>query len=62
MINEFYQKGPDIPMHELSKYGLWDMLDDLQDAYETNRGDFDFLYFTALNSLIEKYMYSVIAV
>ena len=59
MINEFYEKKSAISMSELSKYGLWDMLDDLQDAHETNRSDFDFLYFTALNNLIEEYMSSI---
>ena len=59
MINEFYEKKPTVSMSELSKYGLWDMLDDLQDSYETNRRDFEFLYFTALNNLIEEYMSSI---
>ena len=57
MISDFYASGqPDLQMSELDKYGMWDMLDDLQDAYEIQRVDFDFLYFTRLNMLLEKYM------
>ena len=57
MISDFYaSEQPDLRMSELNKYFMWDMLDDLQDAYETQRADFDFLYFTRLNLLLEKYM------
>ena len=57
MISYFYALGQaDLRMSDLDKYFLWDMLDDLQDAYETKRADFDFLYFTRLNALLEKYM------
>jgi hypothetical protein len=57
MITDFYSaKRDNFPVSDLDKYGLWDMLDDLQDAHENNRVDFDFLYFTCLNRLIENYM------
>ena len=57
MIADFYaSKNNNLQMSELDKHGIWDMLDDLQDAYETQRADFDFLYFTRLNMLLEKYM------
>ena len=57
LISDFYASPQtDLRLSELDKYFLWDMLDDLQDAHESNRGDFDFLYFTRLNMLLEKYM------
>ena len=57
MIEEFYaSSNPSPKMSELDKYFLWDMRDDLQDAHETERADFDFMYFTCLNMLLEKYM------
>ena len=57
MIENFYAaKQTDVKLSALDKYFLWDMLDDLQDAHETNRPDFDFLYFTRLHLLIAKYM------
>ena len=58
MISNVYDKTEEtsLSMFVLDKYFLWDMLDDLQDAYETGRADFDFLYFTRLNMLLEKYM------
>jgi len=57
MISDFYASPQtDFRLSELDKYFLWDMLDDLQDAHESNRADFDFLYFTRLNMLLEKYM------
>lgn len=43
----------------LARYFLWDRLDDLQDAFETNRPDFDFLYFNFLNMVIAEYMKSL---
>ncbi|MCL2217154.1 MAG: nucleotidyltransferase domain-containing protein [Defluviitaleaceae bacterium] len=55
MIDDFYVNPPDASVSELAKYFMWDMLDDLQDAHETNRADFDFLYFTALDSLLREY-------
>lgn len=56
MIADLYAQ-PTVPsMNELEKYGLWDIMDDLQDAYKTQRMDFDFLYFNCLNRLIECYM------
>ena len=59
MISDFYAEQTDLRMSDLDKYFLWDMLDDLQDAHENNRADFDFLYFTRLNMLLEKYMYCI---
>ena len=58
-IDEFYKKSPPASMQEMTKYGLWDMRDDLQDAHETNRADFDFLYFNLLDNLINEYMNAV---
>lgn len=55
MISEFYAQ-PNTQMSDLDKYFMWDMLDDLQDAYENNRADFDFMYFTCLDILLETYM------
>ncbi|MCL2841025.1 MAG: nucleotidyltransferase domain-containing protein [Defluviitaleaceae bacterium] len=57
MIADFYDSSQTIvSISDLDKYFFWDMLDDLQDAYETQKPDFDFMYFTRLNMLIEKYM------
>ena len=57
MISDFYaSEQRELRLSELDKYFLWDMLDDLQDAHENNRADFDLLYFTRLNMLLEKYM------
>ena len=57
IISDFYAtEKTDLRLSELDKYFLWDMLDDLQDVHENNRADFDFLYFTRLNMLLEKYM------
>lgn len=57
MIEEFYADCNKIePMSESTKYFMWDMLDDLQDAYENNRIDFDFLYYNLLNKVISNYM------
>jgi len=57
MISDFYGSRKTNPsMSDIDKYFLWDMLDDLQDAYENQRQDFDFLYFNLLNKLISTYM------
>ena len=57
MIEDFYKGADDNPtMTGISKYFLWDMLDDLQDAYETQRPDFDLLYFNSLNRIVGEYM------
>ena len=45
--------------HELVKYGIWDMLDDLQDLYENERVDFDFVYYANLDDLISIYMQQI---
>ena len=55
MLNKNYDDIP-VKSSELTKYGLWDRLDDLQDAYELNRADFDFLYFNCLDNLLSEYM------
>lgn len=55
MIDCFY-KNENIFMSESTKYFFWDMLDDLQDAYENNKPDFDFLYFNLLNKMISSYI------
>lgn len=43
-------------INELSKYGMWDMLDDLQDCLDNNREDFDFIYYCNLDKLFDLYM------
>jgi len=55
MIDSYYQNEAAF-MPEPVKYGLWNMLDDLQDAYETGRPDFDFLYFNLLDLLVSDYL------
>lgn len=54
----FDKNFADIPsgINKLNKYGIWDMRDDLLDAYENSRIDFDFLYYNNLNRLISEYM------
>lgn len=39
----------------LSKYGLWDMLDNLSDLYENNSPSFSYAYWNSLNSAFEFY-------
>ena len=46
----------DTSVNELQKYGLWDMLDDLQDVFDNNREDFDFIYYVCLDKLLKTYM------
>ena len=55
MMNRNYD-NINTSVNELQKYGLWDMLDDLQDAFENNKEDFDFLYYICLDKLISTYM------
>ncbi|MCL2593216.1 MAG: hypothetical protein FWD82_07600 [Defluviitaleaceae bacterium] len=57
-IEEFYQ-DQEPAMSELAKYHLWDMADDLADAFENNKPEFDFLYFNFLNNLISSYMSTI---
>lgn len=40
---------------ELMKYHIWDTLDNLEDCYEQDRIDFDFVYFNSLKILYEEY-------
>ncbi|MCL2387387.1 MAG: hypothetical protein FWC89_07565 [Defluviitaleaceae bacterium] len=56
MISSFYAEEKTASMSEMAKYFLWDMRDDLQCAYETNRPDFNFLYFNLLDKMISFYM------
>jgi len=57
MIDTFYKNERETPsMSDLTKYLLWDMLDDLQDALETGKPDFDFLYFNSLSRMMAFYM------
>jgi len=45
--------------NELIKYGIWDMLDDLQDMYENGRIDFDLVYYSNLDKLLTLYMQQI---
>jgi hypothetical protein len=45
--------------HGLTKYGIWDMLDDLQDLAENNRDEFNFVYYANLDKLISIYMQQI---
>lgn len=55
LINKYFS-DKEVKINDLEKYSYWDMLDDLEDAFETNRVDFDFLYYNNLNKLINKHM------
>lgn len=55
MLNKRYN-DIDTNINELNKYGMWDMLDDLQDALENNREDFDFIYYCNLDKVLCLYM------
>ncbi len=46
----------DTSVHELQKYSIWDMLDDLQDSFENEKLDFDFVYYANLDKLLSIYM------
>ena len=57
MFDDFYKNNGNNPsISEIAKYFLSDLLDDLQDAYETGKPDFDFLYHNFLNRIIGDYM------
>ena len=58
MIDNFY-KNEKIGMSDITKYGLWDRLDNLQDAFDNNKADFDFIYYIILNGIIEEYMKAI---
>lgn len=45
-------KDVDVKFSELTKYAVWDNLDDLEDALKEKRKDFDFIYFNYLDSLL----------
>jgi len=45
--------------NELTKYGIWDMLDDLQDLCVNDRAEFDFIYYSNLDKLISIYMQQI---
>lgn len=55
-IQAYYERpiGGEMPLAE--RYYLWDMLDDLQDAYDNSRLDFDFLYHNILDRTIQTYI------
>jgi len=55
MIDEYYQNDA-ASMPEYTKYGLWDLRDDLQGIHETDRPDFDFLYFNLLDRAVSAYL------
>ena len=55
MIDGYYQNNA-AHMPEDTKYFLWDMRDDLRDAHESNRPDFDFLYFNLLDRAVKNYL------
>ena len=60
MVSDFYDKSTVPPsVSALTKYHLWDSLDNLQAAYESSRLDFDLLYFTSLDRLINDYMKAI---
>ena len=59
MVAEFYETTAPKAISDLSKYFLWDNLDNLTDAYKTNRRDFDFLYYTCLDNLLATYMNTI---
>lgn len=40
---------------ELAKYHLWDMLDNLEELFETDGGEFFFVLYNYLNQLFETY-------
>ena len=55
---KWYDKEfPKLPQvaQELNKYGIWDMLDNLQDAFEGEAPDFWFIYHNMLNELLRQY-------
>lgn len=45
-------KDIEVKFSELTKYGVWDMLDDLEDAFKEKRKDFNFIYFNYLDKLL----------
>ncbi len=53
-FNKEYKELKNSPL-ELTKYHLWDTLDNLTDCYEQDRTDFDFVYYNALRVLFEEY-------
>ena len=40
---------------EIAKYSLWDKLDNLQDAFQRNAPDFDYIYYYELRTIYEIY-------
>ena len=55
MLENRYQEI-DSKISELNKYAIWDMLDDLQDALESGRKDFNLIYYCNLDKLLSLYM------
>lgn len=40
---------------EISKYALWDMLDNLEEVYEKGKEDFNFVYYNYLKNILSNY-------
>ena len=59
MMDTFYSNDAPGEMPDITKYFLWDMLDDLQDAFENSKPDFDLLYFTSLDRMISSYTQAI---
>ncbi len=55
MLENKYQEI-NTSINELDKYGIWDMLDDLQDAFENKKEEFNFMYYCNLDKLLSNYM------
>ena len=58
-MDAFYQQPAPNSLFPLTKYGLWDSLDNLEEAFKTNRPDFDLIYFTSLDRLMQAYMQAI---
>lgn len=53
-LNKDFPQLPDFKI-ELNKYGLWDNLDNLEDAFEGEKKHFMFIFHNSLNTLIQFY-------
>ena len=56
MMASGFEDVPSSTQGELVKYGVWDMLDDLQNLYANEHVEFDFVYFVNLDKLLSIYM------
>jgi hypothetical protein len=50
-------KELDNTLKEIKKYGLWDTMDNLFDCFESDRPDFQYVYFNSLTKLFKEYSY-----